>query len=730
MALRKLAFGILLCATAALGSSPSRAEPSTAAQVDRARMLAADHEPGTWMTAGRDAGKSHYSPLASINAGNLEQLGFAWDFATHTNRGLEATPIVVDGVLYTSGVSGRAYALDARSGHEIWAFDPQVDGQTARKTCCDVVNRGVAVWKGSVYVAALDGRLFALDAATGHVRWTVDTITDHTRGYTSTGAPEIAGEQVVIGNAGGEYDGRGYVSAYDLASGKLRWRFFTVPGDPTLPFENPELKHAAATWDPHSRWDVGLGAPVWDGMVYDPRLDLLYVATGNAAPWAAKTRSPRGGDNLFTCSILAIHARTGRLAWYYQEVPGDQWDYDSTAPMILADLSIDGRRRRVLMHAPKNGFFYVFDRSSGALISAKNFVPVNWTTGIDPKSHRAIINTQAADYTNGPKAVFPWGGGAHSWTPMAYSSQSGLVYIPVSEGANILFDAAQTHERRVGLTNSETSSIALGAFKMPPPPNLSTELRAALDAPELTAGVPSKRISAYLDAWDPIRQQRVWRHEEPNLFDRSGVLATAGGIIVQGDIEGNLNFYDARSGELLRAIDLGSSIIAAPMTYVIDGEQYIAVMAGLGGGPLSYAPPPGSAADRYGNQGRVIALKLGGVNPPLPPLLPPPPPVPEPPANTASPEQINNGARLFAQNCGRCHLNAGTRGATPDLRRMSAATHDAFKQIVLNGLLRPLGMPQWDDVFSEQQVDDIHAYLISISAQAYLMDRAAAAPPL
>lgn len=709
--------------------APVAAPP--AGQIDRTRLLAAAGEPQSWLTAGRDFGKSHFSPLMQIDKGNVRTVGFAWEYQTSTNRGLQATPIVVDGVMYTSGVAGRAYALDAATGKELWSFDPQVDGQVSRKACCDIVNRGVAVWRGKVYVAALDGRLFALDAGSGAILWQVDTVIDHARGYTSTGAPEIAGDNVVIGNAGGEYDARGYITAYDLDDGSLAWRFFTVPGDPRKPFEHPELELAAKTWDPASRWELGLGAPVWDGMVYDPVLDLLYIATGNALPWSQGKRSPAGGDNLFACSVLAINATTGRMAWYYQEVPADQWDYDSNAPMILADLSIGGQKRAVLMHAPKNGFFYVFDRKTGEVISAKNFVPVNWTKGLDPKTFKPIIDREAVDYSGSPKAVYPWGGGAHSWAPMAYSTQTGLVYLPVTEGANILFDATDRIERRPALTNSVTSSIALGAFRSMPAANLPARIKSALAAPALTQNVPHKGLQSYLDAWDPIRQQRVWRVEMANLFDRGGVLATGSGLVAQGNMAGLLNFHDADSGALLHSIDTGSSIVAAPMTYSIGTEQYVAVMASVGGGPLSFNPPPASAAYQRGNLGRILVFKLGGGDTPKPALLPPVEPIPQPPPLSASADVIARGASLFAQNCSRCHTNASPRGSTPDLRRMSAATHAAFDQIVLKGALRPRGMPQWDDVLSAADTRAIHAHLVSKAWEAYgheAAERSGAAP--
>ncbi|HEX7761818.1 MAG TPA: PQQ-binding-like beta-propeller repeat protein, partial [Caulobacteraceae bacterium] len=421
------------------------------ADIDRGRLLAAPGHPQQWLTTGGDFGKTHYSRLDAIDAASVSRLGFAWAFETDTDRGLEATPIVVDGVMYTSGVAGRAYALDARTGKLIWRFEPRIDPRVHRGSCCDQVNRGVAVWRGRVYVAAFDGVLYALDAASGHVVWRADTIIDHSRGYSSTGAPEIAGGVVVIGNAGGEFDTRGYITAYDLQTGRQAWRFFTTPGDPRKPIEHPDLAIAARTWDPASRWDVGGGGNVWDGMTYDPRLNLLYVATGNGEVYARAQRSPRGGDNLFLSSILAIRPDTGRLAWYYQETPGDQWDYDSDAPILLTSVNIAGKPRDVLMHAPKNGFFYVLDRATGELLSAKPYVPVTWAKGVDPKTGRPIQNPDA-DYATGPKLVFPSPVGGHVWNPMAFSPRTGLVYLPAIEGGGVIY-AKPDPERRAGRIN-------------------------------------------------------------------------------------------------------------------------------------------------------------------------------------------------------------------------------------------------------------------------------------
>lgn len=716
---------VTLCAALFLLVACGKQEPTSPAGVgesygaiDQARLLAADEQPENWLTVGRDFGKTHYSPLPQIDQASVPRLGFAWEFATNTRRGLEATPIVVDGVMYTSAQEGRVFALNAATGARLWDFLPQVDGQVNRAVCCDAVNRGVAVWKGRVYVAALDGVLYSLDAKTGAVVWKQDTIIDHTRGYSSTGAPQVAGNVVVIGNAGAEFDARGYVSAYDVETGKFAWRFFIVPGDPSKPYEHPELEWAAKTWDRNSRWDVGGGGTAWDGMAYDPELNLLYVGTGNAALYSQRKRSPSGGDNLFLTSILAINPDTGRLAWHFQEVPGDQWDYTATAPMILTDLTIEGVRRKVLLHAPKNGIFYVLDRKTGEFLSGKNFVPVNWVSAIDPITGRATVNRELVDYRQSPKMIIPAGGGGHNWQPMAYSPQTGLVYIPVRQAGNYMLDLDDEHVYRPGQRNSGIVTVfpgagMFGASELPP------ATQSLIDSGKLLQGQPDPKPVGFLRAWDPIAQRSVWEVPSAGGWDRAGVLATGGGLVVQGTGTGLLRVHDASSGKLLKEIDVGTSIMAAPMTYSVNGQQYIAVMAGLGGGSMSFMPPPGSAAYRNGNQGRIVAFRLDGGATPKPEPLPPVPPIPEPPALKASAAEIARGGQLFADHCSRCHGNSDGRGVSPDLRRLSAASHEHFPRILLEGLLRPLGMPQWDDLLSRADVDAIHAYIISISWKAY-----------
>lgn len=690
--------------------------PGRFGQIDTARLLAADQHPEQWLTVGGGFGKTHYSASAQIDRANVRRLGFAWEYATGTRRGLEATPIVVDGVMYTSGVAGRVYALIAKTGQPLWTFTPPMDLQIVRHTCCDQVNRGVAVWQGKVYVAALDGQLYALDAGSGAELWKVDTIIDKQRGYSSTGAPQVAGKVVVIGNSGAEYDARGYISAYDLATGKLAWRFFTVPGDPAKPYEHPELALAAKTWDPHSRWDVGGGGTVWDGMAYDPQLDLLYVGTGNAALYNRAKRSPAGGDNLFLSSLLALDPGTGRLVWHYQETPGDQWDYTATQPIVLTELVIEGEPRQVLLHAPKNGFFYVLDRKTGKVLSAEKYAHVTWASHVDLQTGRPVENSAAADYSRGgAKLVFPSFMGAHNWPPMSYSPQSGLVYIPVREAGNLMYDLEPGHVYRPGQGNIGTEHFLAPILETPEA--LPRVIQEDIAHSGLLKSKPDLRLRAFLRAWDPVAQKLVWEHEADTWVDHSGVLSTGGGLVFQGSFTGYLRAFDATSGRLLHEIEVGTSIMAAPMTYTVDGVQYVAVMAGLGGGGWG-APDPRSAAYRYGNQGRILAFKLDGGETPKPPLLPPVPPIPQPPSQTASAESIANGELLFTRHCAQCHANS-PRSAAPDLRRMTKFTHDAFGDILLKGALRPLGMPQWDDLLSAADVTDIHAYLISISQLAF-----------
>ena len=710
------------------GTAPPAAATEVAAPVrthagalNAKRLAAAASEPDQWFTTGRDASGAYYSPLSDINAGNVARLGFAWDYHLGSHRGLEATPLVIDGVMYAVGNFGHVYVLDAASGRELWTYDPQIDGQWGRYACCDAINRGVAVWNGRVYVGALDGYLHAIDAATGKRLWKVDTLP--ARGprspYTLSATPVIAGNLVIVGSAGADFDGvRGYVAAYDLDSGAFRWRFYTVPRNPRDgPQDQPHLVDAVKSWDPRHQWESGGGGTVWDGISYDPDLKLLYIGTANGSPYNIKQDGRKGGDDLYTAAIVAIHAETGQLAWYYQTTPGDRWDFDSTQKMILADLDLGQGPRKVLMQASKNGYYYVLDRATGQLLSAHNFTYVSWSSGIDPKTGRPMV-TPKADYQNGAKLLFPANAGAHSWQPMSFDPQTQLTYIPTLEWPMVYFDSARLR-----------AGVIEGFFTVPafPPEDYDPQALASLYGPlpslaRLDQGLPPARSRGYLRAWDPVHQRLAWEVQSLSNWD-GGVLSTGGGLVFQGDGGGYLNVYTADSGKQLAHLQLGTGVMAAPMSYKIGATQYIAVMAGYGGNAVGYPLRANYAAYTRDNEGRIIVLKLDGGPVPLPPLLAAQV-FPIPPPHEGTPAQIAAGEVLYNRFCARCHELG--RGVLPDLRTIGAGIHQVFYDIVLNGALAANGMARWDDVLSRADAESIHAYLVDESWKAYNAQSAAA----
>ena len=490
-----LALALTLTALATLGCRSSSGPASAAAgaaAVNAARVSGADSEPGQWMSHGRTYGEQRFSPLDQINTTTVGQLSLAWFADLDTRRGQEATPLVVDGVLYLSTAWSKVKAYDAATGTPLWAYDPEVPGEWAVNACCDVVNRGVAVWEGKVYVGSFDGRLIALDAATGRELWDVNTI-DRTKPYTITGAPRVVKGQVIIGNAGAEFGVRGYVSAYDAQTGALAWRFYTVPGNPADGFEAPILKTAAATWS-GEWWKLGGGGTVWDSMAYDPELDLLYVGVGNGSPWNHLIRSEGKGDNLFLASIVALDPDDGSYVWHYQTSPGETWDHTATQHIIVADLSQNGQRRRVVMQAPKNGFFYVLDAKTGALISAEKFTDISWATHVDMKTGRPVETPGARFYKTGqPFASLQNPNGAHNWHPMSFSPATGLVYIPIHK-QNYTF----THDATF-TPAPLTTNLGIGRAAAPADP--------VAQASALQATLAS--VGGSLIAWDPIRQHEV-----------------------------------------------------------------------------------------------------------------------------------------------------------------------------------------------------------------------------
>jgi quinohemoprotein ethanol dehydrogenase len=693
-----------------------------AAAVDEKRLAQAGSEPDQWLAPGRDANGTYFSPLTDINPGNVAQLGFAWQYRLGTHRGVEATPLMIDGVLYASGNFGRVYALDAASGRELWTYDPHIDGQWGRYACCDAVNRGIVASRGRLYVGALDGWLHAIDARSGTLVWKVDTLVERgaRRPYTITGAPLLAGDLIVIGNSGADFAGaRGYVSAYDAATGAMRWRFYTVPRDPALgPQDQPHLVQAIKTWDPRRRWDAGSGGTVWDGMAFDPALRLVYVGTANPAPYNSHLGGQSGGDELYGASIIAIHADTGEMAWYYQTVPGDRWDYDSTQKLILADLDLDGQMHKVLMQAAKNGFYYVLDRATGKLLAAHNFAFVSWTKGIDAATGRPILDP-SADYDRGPALLFPSESGAHSWQPMAFDAQRGVTFIPVIEAGNVL---VETSGRPAGYIEGQftTPAIATEGYD---PAALRSLYGPLPPFKQLARGMKTNTASrGVLRAWNVSQHRIVWETATATSWD-GGVLATASGLVVQGDANGFLNFYSSDTGKRLAAIELGTSMMAAPITYRVNGTQYVTIMAGYGGGSATAGAPldPASAAYRYGNEARIIALKLGGPRPPLPPPVSERP-IAQPPPRPQDSAQVAAGAILYNRFCLRCHVFG--RGILPDLRRLDPATQAIFDAIVLQGAYAPKGMGRFDDVVSAADAAAIHAYLID---QAWQLAEAASA---
>jgi quinohemoprotein ethanol dehydrogenase len=663
-----------------------------------------------WDNPGGDWASSHFSRLTDISADNIGELGLAWEYDLGTSRVQESTPVVIDGVMYASGNLGRVYALNAATGEELWTFTPEVQMQANRAACCDQANRGLQVHQGKVFVASLDGWLYAIDARTGEPVWEADTIADKSRGYTITGAPEIAGDLVLIGNAGAEFDARGYVTAYKVSDGSEAWRFYTVPRDPAEgPQENPELEAALATWSKDTRWDIGGGGTVWDAINYDPKFDQVIIGTGNGGPYPMALRSPGGGDNLYLNSLVALDRKTGRVNWHFQETPQDQWDLTATQPMILAEL--DGRP--VVLHTPKNGFFFVVDRETGKPIAANPIVRTTWADKFDLESGQFNLLPEASDYTDGPKIVFPASAGARNWYPAAYDPSRGLYFAHVIDMGNLIWlpPGPPRPERQEGFLNAGaamifSSDLEQAVEALPPP--LRDQVKALPEFEQVRKLPQSNELRAI----DPLTGETKWKIEGDGYQDRHGVLATASGLVFFGDLAGKLHAADSDSGEIVWSADTGSSIMAAPMTYRVGGVQYVAVQTGFGGGGWGFVPPY-SAAYKRGNANRLLVFKIGGGEVPLPPELPPLQPAPEPPAQLpgVTPAMIAEGQALLTANCSICHSNQ-PRAGLPDLRRMAENTHAGFEAIVLEGALVPGGMPRWDDRLSPAQVKAIHAYLI------------------
>ena len=679
---------MVLAGCAATAQAPIAAAPVAAA---RAADPLANPAPGEWPSDGRDYTAQRYSPLTEVNQQNVGQLGLAWYADLDTYRGVEATPVYADGVLYNTLAWNITTAYDARTGRVLWTYDPQTPREYGRLACCEPVARGLALSGNKVIIATLDGRLIALDKATGQPVWTTRTFEQNSRyAYSITGAPRVFGNRVVVGQSGGDLGVRGFVSAYNVETGAEEWKFYLTPN----PEDRPDGAASdgvnammRATWADTGLWrELGGGANPWDTIGYDPALNLVYVGTGNSVPHARFYRSNNEGDNLFVCSIVALDATTGEYRWHYQMNPGEEWDWTCTQSMVQADLMIDGRMRQVIMQAPKNGFFYVLDRATGEFIHAGAHVYQNWNLGFDANGRPQV--SDAVRYGEEPRLVAPGPGGAHNWFPMAFSPRTGLAYFPAYQSAFVyaLQPGWQPQPMR--------SNSGWGGFGNPHTAQLNQEA-IALDR-------------AYLTAWDPVNNEIAWQVPLPR-HGNGGVMVTASDLVFEGTTRQTFAAFNARTGRQLWEFPTQSAPVAGAISYEVDGVQYIAINAGWGGGAAMIERGAGIEMPRA--PARLLVFRLGGTAqlPPLPEQASAPP---EPPPLRASEATVARGRDLFAQTCAVCH-GQNAIGGVKDLRHMTAETHGLFNRIVRDGLYLEKGMANFSDLVSEEDANAIHAYLIA-----------------
>lgn len=658
-----------------------------------------------WGAIGFSYDEQRFSPLTDISDKNVGELGIAWTADLEDARGQEATPVVVDGVMYVSHAWSKVSAWDAATGKPLWKFDPKVPGERAVHACCDVVNRGVALWGDKVFVGTIDGRLIALDRKTGTQLWATQTV-DTTKPYTITGAPRVVKDMVLIGNGGAEFGVRGYVTAYDADTGKERWRFYTAP-NPTKAKDGAASDEifatkANATWSDKGEWQTsGGGGTVWDAIVYDKDLDQIYLGVGNGNPWNHGTRSNGEGDNWFLSSVVALDAATGKYKWHYQETPGETWDYTATQPIILAEQTVNGTPTKVLYHAPKNGFFFTIDRSNGKLIDAKPFVDgINWATGYDLATGRPIENPEARFYKTGkPFIAIPGALGAHNWHPMSYNPATGLVYIPAQQiPQGYLQDMNELDRRKVLGFNVGTSLT--GTLL----PDDKAAFRAAVAA-----------TTGRLVAFDPRTGKVAWAVDHPAAWN-GGTMTTAGNLVFQGTSLGRFRAYTADTGRQLLDLDMQSGIVSAPSTFRVNGVQYVAFMTSKGGAFPLVAGVAGGATRQIPNIPRLVVLKIGGTA-----KLPAPPATTtlawNPPPMTASAAEVAAGKASFGRYCMVCHGDSAIgNGFTPDLRVSGTlANADAWKAVVVDGALKDRGMVSFAKVLTPQDAEAIRAYVIERS---------------
>ena len=655
-----LALGVVACVATVGGAGGAKAVADAA----------------QWTEHGRDHSEQRFSPLTQINAENVKDLGLAW-FADMTERGQwQSTPIVVDGRIYVTTPWSKAYAFDAKSGEFLWKYDPKVPRELAATSlCCNNSNRGATFYNGKIIWGTLDGRLVAVDAKKGTKVWEAQT-TDPDDAMSITGAPRIGNGVVFIGQGGGEYHQRGFMSGYDANTGKFLWKFYLVPGDPAKGADgaasDPVMAMAAKTWK-GEWWKFGGGATPWDGIVYDKQNDLVIFGTGNGAPWPAEVRSPGGGDNLFTASIVALDAQTGKYKWHYQTVPMESFDFDNTSPLTTADLVINGEKKHVVMQVPKNGFFYVIEAATGKVISAQLVVPfANWLTGFDKANNWAPILNPEANFGKTGKGFYVQPFQTHVWYPQSFNPNTGLMY--------------------VGIRNATFGMVSEAGAKM------GNQLLSINVAKRPESAAPTvDRAGAWLVGWNPVTQKEVWRSTQGST---AGTMTTAGNLVFQGTAPRNLSAFRADNGEKLWTTDAGAGIAAGAVTYQIDGVQYIAAVAG----------GPGAAATN-----RLLVYSLGG-KATLPPTAPVTAPVLNPPANFGDAAQLARGLELYTQNCTICHEGGRGMGGFPDLRYTPMLqSAQVFKAIVIDGALTENGMLSFGKVLKAEDAEAIRAHLTKVA---------------
>lgn len=640
-----------------------------------------------WSSYGLDYTEQRFSPLTQVDRESVAGLRLDWAFDVPNAVSINSTPLAIDGVIYFSADRAIVHAVAADTGKPLWSYDPQSWKHAPRGIAYAFnTNRGITHWQGRIFVGTGDGRLVALDRHTGEVQWATRAFPVGERKGIN-GAPRAFDGKVFIGNSGAEFGTRGYVEAYDAQSGERLWRFYTVPGNPADGFENDAMAMAAKTW--HGEWwKVFGGGTVWNGLTYDPELGLLYVGVGNGDPWDHDLRSQGKGDNLFLCSILALKADTGEYVWHYQTNPGEQWDYKSTADMILATIDHDGEARDVIMQAPTNGFFYVLDRATGELLSAEPYDKVTWAERIDLTTGRPVEVPGIRMKPGEEQLIYPSPFGAHNWQAMSFNPQTGLAYIPTM---------------RMGAVYSKNTE-----FKF----RDNFFVIAMLTDYPITE--PDDGTGGLL-AWDPVRQQARWRVQYPTPW-HGGTLTTAGGLVFQGTGAGTFHAYDADTGDELWTFDAQRGITGAPSTYQRNGTQHILLPVGWGGQASFGLPVFQKHGWKYKGPGiRLLSFSLKG-NATLPQVrdnrfsFNPPDTGDEP----LDPALVELGSYVYHQSsCAVCHGgNVISNGAAgPDLRESAMLTnYRAFRAVVVEGALLPQSMPMFDDL-TEREVRAVYEFI-------------------